>query len=130
MNTSVSLEASNRMLVLLLEGGFSSKASVRQWLTEDGFRTWEANDICHAFEELSDFTVKMRPDAVLLGVSSLNDSFDSLRDAFHLMSEENDIAVLGLCDGKTSGPPKPFVACNLDHLKRIINKEVRRSVSA
>jgi hypothetical protein len=128
MNTSVALEATNRTLVVLLEGGFSSKASVREWLTEDGFRTWEANDVCHAFEELSDFTVKMRPDAVLLDVLSMDDSFDNLRSAFQLMSEKDGITVLGLCEG--SEVQRPLVAGNLNQLKRIIRREVRQYPAA
>jgi hypothetical protein len=127
MNIRVPSESSNQRFVVLLEGDSSSRDSVRQTLADYGFRTWEANDVCHAFEELSDFTVKARPDAVLLGVTSIDQSFDDLRTAFKLMSEAEDITVLGLCEGRSALPQKPLVAGSVGQLKRIIRQEVRRS---
>ena len=118
------------MFVVLLEGDSSARANVRQTLSDDGIRAWEANDVCHAFEELSDFSVKARPDAVLLGVPSVDESFDALRAAFELMWDTDEITVLGLCEGKAAVPRKPLVAASVNQLKKIIHQEVRRSSPA
>lgn len=120
----------DKMLVLLLENGSDCRDSVRDLLTEDGFRTWQANDVSHAFEEISDFTVRSRPDAILLDVHSIHDSFDTLNEAFHTMSDEKEIAVLGLRDNTGRESESPMIAGNLNDLKCIINREVRRSAAA
>jgi hypothetical protein len=59
----------NRIMVLLFEMG-SAGSELGRWLGENGFIAWRANDVNHAIEELSDFTVRLRPDVVLLEVPS------------------------------------------------------------
>jgi hypothetical protein len=108
-------ENSSKPIILLLDGGSVSKGRVRQWLNKCGMIAWEANDVCHAIEELSDFTVKNRPDVVLLEVASLPECFDLFRSTF-------ESSVLALTDTITGPEAKPYVAHDLDQLRAIMRR--------
>ena len=118
---------SRKTLLLLLDGGSPIKGTVRMWLTDRGLITWEASDVGHAIEELSDFTVRRRPDVVLLEVSALSESFDTFRSTFEFSADGNDVSVLALSDSYTSPEMKPFVARNLDQLRTIMASGVSAS---
>jgi hypothetical protein len=111
---------SRKTLLLLLDGS-SKKGSVRIWLTNSGFVTWEAKDVRHALEEISDFTVKQRPDVVLLEVPALPDCFDTFRSTFEISADGNQFSVLALSDSKPTPESSPFVASSLDQLSTIMN---------
>ena len=105
---------SPKTFILLLDGGSASRGRVRRWLTDRGFITWEANDVCHAIEEVSDFTVKRRPDVVLLEVPAIPDCFDTFKSTFQVSPNELSIVALSESPSDTS---KPFVASSLNQLK-------------
>ena len=111
---------SPKTLLLLLDDSSLMKGNVRMWLTESGFVTWEAKDVCHALEEVSDFTVKRRPDVVLLEVPALPECFDTFRSTFEISADGNKFAVLALSDAQPNAESKPFVAGDLDQLKAIM----------
>ena len=121
---------SRKTLLLLLDGGSSVKGSVRMWLTNSGFVTWEAKDMGHAIEEISDFTVRQRPDVVLLEVAALPECFDTFRSTFDVTPDGNDVSVLALSDSNTPPEMRPFVARNFDQLKTIMGTGVQASSTA
>src|ERR1043166_4915172 len=88
--------------VLLLDKKAPATSDVQDWLSKNGLVSWLANDVSHAIEELSDFTVRNRPDVVLLEVAFLSESFDALRSTLKMSSEAGDITVLGLEGGASS----------------------------
>lgn len=112
----------NRTMILLLERGECGN-EVAGWLSENGFITWKAYDVCHAIEELSDYTVRHRPDVVMLEVTSLPQRFDALRNV--LSQSTGDDCVCGYSpEGRRTG--RRF-ASDLDQLKSMINHRVRPS---
>lgn len=112
---------SPQTLLLLLDDGSLMKGNVRMWLTSSGFVTWEAKDVCHALEEVSDFTVKRRPDVVLLEVPALPECFDTFRSTFEISADGNSFSVLALSNSKPSPESRPYVAGDLNQLKAIMH---------
>lgn len=53
-------------------GGISEK----EWLKQSRFRTWEAMNVFDALEGMTDFTLKNRPDVVVLNVESMPMEFE------------------------------------------------------
>jgi chemotaxis response regulator CheB len=100
--------------VLLLDRKASQKNHVQDWLSKNGLVTWMANDVSHAIEELSDFTVRNRPDVVLLEVAFLADSFDALQSTFNVLSPEEKVTVLGLTNQNTAR--RKFFASDFEQL--------------
>jgi hypothetical protein len=117
-------------MLLLLAGDSSKKGNVRLWLTNSGFVTWEAKDVCHALEEISDFTVKERPDVVLLEVPALPECFDTFRSNFEISADGNEFSVLALSDSQPSAESRPYVACDLEQLGTILNAEAAGSAQS
>ena len=115
--------ARNRIIVLLFENG-QFKPELGSWLGENGFVAWKANDVNHAIEELSDFTVRRRPDVVLLEVASLPQRFDKLRNA--LCASSGDVAVCAYSSEKGEDE-RPHFAYDLDQLKSMISRQVHPS---
>jgi hypothetical protein len=115
--------ANNRIMVLLFEHDECGQ-ELGRWLGENGFIAWRANDVKHAIEELSDFTVRRRPDVVLLEVKSLPQKFDTLRNAFCRSS--GDVEVCAYADENTPADRQHF-ASNMEQLKTMISRQVRPS---
>lgn len=90
------LREGKRTVVLLFDAMSPGHGYLKQWLRDRGYLTWEANDICHAIEELSDFTVKTRPDVVLLAVPSLVDNYAMVRDALQVSPSDDSISVFAV----------------------------------
>ena len=118
-------KADSRMLVLLIEAGLPDKSHVCDWLDENGFLTWRAKDLRHALEELTDFTVRQRPDVVLLEVTSLPENFEILQATIRSSSRCDDVGVVGFDGGKTSREEGQFYAHDLNHLKGVICQQLR-----
>ena len=113
----------NRIMVLLFEQG-QCASEVGQWLGENGFVAWRANDVNHAIEELSDFTVRLRPDVVLLEVPRLPQRFDTLQSA--LSASSGDVEVCAYT-GRSPRLDRQHFAADLDQLKSMISRQVRPS---
>lgn len=105
--------------VVLLDKKAPATADVQDRLNKNGLITWLANDVSHAIEELSDFTVRRRPDVVLLEVAFLSDSFDSLRSTLNMSSAGNDVTVLAL--GQSGASEKKFFARDFDQLDKLMH---------
>ena len=114
----------NKRFLLLLDGAAAPGNNVQAWLTEKGLVTWAANDVCHALEELSDFTVTKRPDVVMLEVAMLMETFDDLRSTFE-EGTGDDVTVVAL--GKNSRSRDKFFAGDLDQLKTLLCDEMALS---
>ena len=122
---------SPKTLLLLLDDGSVMKGNVRMWLTKSGFVTWEAKDVCHALEEVSDFTVKHRPDVVLLEVAALPECFDTLRSTFEISADGSQFSVLALSNTTPTPESRPYVAGDLKQLQAIMRGvSVRPSAQA
>ena len=118
-------DSSQTMYILLVDGGFTSRGRVRRWLTDRGFITWEANDVNHAIEEVSDFTVKRRPDVVLLEVPAIPECFDTFKSTFQI--SPNELSIVALSESGAA-ENKPFVASSLSQLKLYMSPRPTMSV--
>ena len=90
------LREGKKTVVLLFDESSPGHHHLKQWLKNMGYLAWEANDICDAIEELSDFTVKSRPDVVMLAVRSLEDNFAMIRDALQISPSDDSISVFAV----------------------------------
>lgn len=113
---------------MLLESGTPSVPYIRQWLARSGYVAWHAADISDAMEELLDFTVRVRPDVVLLEVQTLPQCFETLQAAFS-MSANQEVTVFGLMGTTSEAPAGRFFAKNLEELRSLIMTEHSLPVS-
>ena len=67
-------------VILVLDGKEDQNAALKQWLDQSRFRTWEAVDVFGMLEQLSDFTVRRRPDVVFLEADSIADDLSLIRE--------------------------------------------------
>lgn len=82
--------------ILLITKDQQERSSAKEWLKQSRFRMWEAMNVFDALEGMTDFTLKNRPDVVVLNV-------DSLALDFHLVVEL-------LLDGRANGAEFPIFA--------------------
>ncbi len=71
---------------------------IRQWFEDSRFSTCEASNVFDALEQLSDFTIRKRPDVVLLDVECCEDEMPMVR-------EVSDLPVMAV-SGNTAGKSK------------------------
>ena len=114
---------SKRIMVLLFEPGQCGN-ELGHWLGENGFVAWRANDVNYAIEELSDFTVRRRPDVILLEVASLPQKFNTLKNAFCASSRDVEVCAFS---AQGSHPGRQHFASDLEQLKNMIARQVRPS---
>src|SRR5512144_2977432 len=83
-------------VILLMDKETSGdQAMIRQWFEDSRFSTCEASNVFEALEQLSDFTIRRRPDVVLLDV-------DCCEDQLPLVREVSDLPVMAV-SGNTTG---------------------------
>jgi hypothetical protein len=90
------LSEGKKTVVLLFDERSPGHHHLKKWLHDRGYLAWEANDVCHAIEELSDFTVESRPDVVMLAVQSLEDNYAVIRDALQISPSNDSISVFAV----------------------------------
>jgi|SRR4029079_5888344 len=56
------------VIVLMDKETLGDHMMIREWFENSRFSTWESSNVFDALEQLSDFTVRNRPDVVLLDV--------------------------------------------------------------
>ena len=81
-------------VVLLLDKRGKDIDSVDEWLAESRYSSSEAADVVHVLEELSDFTVRERPDLVFVHVDSLATDLSALRKLTKTNIDEPDVPIL------------------------------------
>jgi chemotaxis response regulator CheB len=62
--------------ILLIAKDRHDRAPEKEWLKQSRFRTWEAMNVFDALEGMTDFTLKNRPDVVVLNVEPMPMDFD------------------------------------------------------
>jgi CheY-like chemotaxis protein len=67
-------------VILLVDSAGSVGIPAREWLQQSRFQTWEAMNAFEALEGISDFTLRSRPDVILLSVESVKDNFRLLSE--------------------------------------------------
>ena len=72
----------------------------KEWFKNSRFQTWEATNVFEALEGISDFTVRSRPDVILLSVESITDDFQLLSELLlHGGMDELEFPIFALSGG-------------------------------
>ena len=110
-------------VILLMDKRTSAdRSDVMDWLDNSRFSTCEASNVFEALEDLSDFTIKERPDVVLLNVDSCEHKASLMRD----MSGMEDLTIMALSSGSgtiaTDGCFQGNLGQLASHLDKLIPK--------
>jgi CheY-like chemotaxis protein len=109
-------------VILLIDGKAANICFVKEWFKKSRFLTCETRHISQALEEISDFTVRRRPDVILLEVDSLADDFFIFKKILHTSFDGNKLLICALSDsGKTINHKECFEG-NLSQLKVKLNQ--------
>jgi len=82
--------------VILLLGKRSGVDIVDRWLEESSYRTWEAADVFQLLDQVSDFTVRNRPDVVFMHVGATIEEQDLIRSLIEAGTGEAGFRVIDL----------------------------------
>lgn len=92
-------EIIHRTVILLLEENSETDVySIKNWFKESRFMTNETSDVFDALEQISDFTMRARPDVILLEVESLRDDFAKLKKMIQTTSGKCEFPIFALSD--------------------------------
>lgn len=116
-------EKARQTAILLIDGKITADHGfIKEWLEAGSFMTNETADIFQALEDITDFTMRSRPDVVVLEVGSLERDFFTVRDLMHDFSLNEDFPILALSDcGKVVNDADCFEG-NLAEVKAQLTK--------
>ena len=96
----MNLDQTHPSVILLMGADSPSEHSmVRNWFEHSRFLTCEAKDVFQCARKISDFTVRERPDVVLLEVDSPADEFALLQSVVDGTSDASEHTIFALNDG-------------------------------
>jgi len=72
------------VIVLMDKETAGEHSQIRRWLEDSRFATFEASNVFDALEQLSDFTIKSRPDVVLVDVECCDDEMPIMKNVSEL----------------------------------------------
>jgi hypothetical protein len=113
----------NVTTVLLLDDGFAPEATVEVWLKNRGFVVWSAPDVYDLIEVLSDFTVRVCPDIVVLKVPVMTQSLKMLTDALEMAGSGHELSVWAVKDDASTPTKQTDTVVKLDRLKLLFCAE-------
>jgi|SRR5215207_6550591 len=93
MFTQKSMEAVRQHPPVILLLGPSENDKVDQWLERSPYSTSEVSDSFQALEQISDFTVRNRPDVIFFHVDSVADELLFMQAI--VATDESEIPVIG-----------------------------------
>jgi hypothetical protein len=72
------------VIVLMDKETAGEHSQIRRWLEDSRFATCEASNVFEALEQLSDFTIRSRPDVVLVDVECCEDELPIMQNVSEL----------------------------------------------
>ena len=115
-------------VILLLENTASRDSDfVKRWLLESGFLTSEAVDAFQVLEQLSDFTVRERPDVFILNVQSPSGELSSIREIVGCASQEALPSIIAMSDITDVAGNDDFYAADLAQVKNRLEQLIPAS---
>ena len=98
-------------VILLMEDRMSDDGQfIRQWLSDSRFMTCEAHNAFEVLEEMSDFTMRERPDVIILNVDSSDTDLRSIRDIVRCGADDPDPAIICMTHAADSPGADDFYA--------------------
>jgi hypothetical protein len=118
--------------VILLVGNDRQKYFFAQeWLKQSRFKTWEAVNVFDALEGISDFTLRSRPDVILLRVESVKDDFRLLSELLlNGGMDELEFPIFALSDRGSLVDRSGLFEGGLAEIKEKLEKIVPRRTTA
>ena len=83
-------------VILLLGKQSCGGDTVDRWLEASRYRTWEASDVFQLLDQVSDFTVRNRPDVVFMHVGATIEEQDFARNLIEAGTGETGFRVIDL----------------------------------
>ena len=110
-----SMEAARQHSPVILLLGPSDNDKIDQWLERSPYSTHEVSDSFQALEQISDFTVRNRPDVIFFHVDSLADELLFMKTI--VATDEAGIPIIGFCsDEKAESDTLDALAARLFQL--------------
>jgi hypothetical protein len=103
------------VIVLVDKDAAGERSEIRQWFQDSRFLTCEASNVFEALEHLSDFTLRKRPDVVLIDV-------DCCEDELPIMQNVSDLPVMAFTRKNRSVDTGNNYAANFDSVVSRLNK--------
>jgi CheY-like chemotaxis protein len=118
-------------VILLVDRTKSSCMPAREWLQESRFRMWEAMNVFEALEGISDFTLRSRPDVILVNVESVRDDFQLLA-ALLLHGDLNELEypVFALSESASAGENSEIYEGDLTQITAKLEEIVPKTSAA
>ena len=107
-------------VILLLGERTRGSDLVDRWLAESRYSAIEAADVFQALEQISDFTLRDRPDVVFMHVDSIANGLDFVQTIVTTSADEPDVPIIDFADGPVARNADEFekalagLACRLD----------------
>ena len=116
-------EITHQPVILLLDGSPSADNKfIKRWFQKSRFLTCECADVFDALAELSDFTIRQRPDVILLEVESISEDFKLVRRLTEFVWGQSEPTIFAFSEsGKVLGDCLCFEG-NLARLEAELNK--------
>ena len=111
-------------IILLLDQKKVDNDFVRTWLEKSRFNAVEAANVFQLLEEVSDFTVRRRPDVIILEAECLLHDFSLIKDMLHISQGEAGMPVFVLSNGEKASEQEEFFKGNLAQLSAELDKIV------
>jgi DNA-binding response OmpR family regulator len=105
-------------VVLMVEKNMAGeRRALAEWLESSRFLACDATDVFDAIEELADFTVRDRPDIIVLDVDCCSENADLIRTIFTSGKNEPPILTFSSDAGRSKNcPDLPALSDRLNSL--------------
>ena len=89
-------------VILLLAKQALTDDPLDRWLEESRYRAWEAADVFQLLDQVSDFTVRKRPDVVFLHMCGTNEELAFARSLIQAGTIDAGVPVIDLASASTA----------------------------
>ena len=83
-------------VILLLAKQSNATDPFDRWLEKSRYRAWEASDVFQLLDQVSDFTVRKRPDVVFMHVGASAEEEDFARSLIQASAKDAGVRVIDL----------------------------------
>ena len=118
------------VILLLEKEKENARGTLLKWLEESGFLTCEALDVFDALEEISDFTVRTRPDVILLNVESSRADFPLVREMVCSSAGDPELPIVAFSENGRSERTDGCFEGNISQLAARLETLIPREISS
>lgn len=122
-------EQTHLPVIFLLDAG-SNNGSVKKWFKKSRFLTSETINVFQVLEEIFDFTVRCRPDVVLLESESFTEDFLIIKKMFQTSSGQSEFPIFAFSESGNLINDNECFEGNFDQLKARLDQIVPRIARA